>query len=167
MKDGSTAEIESSPLSLSDRERARLHGPFAKSIETLTRFGDGLAERRRGRLTEATGRLERAVKPDADFAEAWGWLGIVQMEAGRLKEAAESLTRALSLLRAREGEGEARSRRPSGAWPKCGSVRARPDPVRLRGPFGFIGSRWRSIAAWETMPGRRGRWVISRGFLKN
>ncbi len=107
MKDGSTAEIESSPLSLSDRERVRLHEPFAKSIETLIRFGDGLAERRRGRLTEAKGRLERAVKPDADFAEAWGWIGIVQMEAGRLKEAAESLTRALSLLRARaRGGGE-------------------------------------------------------------
>jgi tetratricopeptide (TPR) repeat protein len=134
MKDGSTAEIESSPLSLSDRERAQLHEPFAKSIETLTRFGDGLAERRRGRLAEATGRLKRTVKLDADFAEAWGWLGIVQMEAGRLKEAAESLTRALSLLRARgggggEGEVAAALRRLAQVRERRGATRPGSSPL--------------------------------------
>ena len=129
MKDGSTAEIESPPLSLSDRERARLHEPFAKSIETLTRFGDGLAERSRGRLTEATGRLKRAVKLDADFVEAWGWLGIVQMEAGRLKEAAESLTRALSLLRARGG-GEGGEGEVAAALRRLAQVRERQGATR-------------------------------------
>jgi tetratricopeptide (TPR) repeat protein len=57
----------------------------------------GEAERQSGRADAALAQLDRAVRLDPRYANAWAWRGTVHLQAGRLDEARRDLDRALRL----------------------------------------------------------------------